>query len=814
MGFEARGDVLREAKQVIRGLLRNPGFALVVVLTMALSIGANTAMFSVIEGVLLRPLPYHDPSRIVMLWSTVPSKDIQRNWTSYPDIQDWRHESRSFTQIAAVLRVETATLTGTEPVERIKAGRVSAEFFSILGVAPHLGRTWTAQEEERRTPVVVLSHAFWQTHFGGAPDVIGRSLEIEHKQALVVGVMPAGFDFPRAETSVWIPLSFISNWPVFMTARQADAFNALARLKAEVTPQQAQQEMVSITARLNSEYPEFEAGKSVSVVPLPMELIGPRVRTGLWMLFGAVLFVLLIACTNVASLVLARQSSRERDSAVRLALGASRARLIRLQLLECLLLSLFAALTGLALAAAGIPILRAFGPTEIRGVADVRINLQILTFCLLLSLITGVIFGLGPAWINARRKPHAALKAGGRTIAGSRARRRLGSIFIALQLALAMVLVSGTGLMIRSFLQMQNVNLGYQPQGLLILPLEVAAEQGGEPAERYDQVLARIRALPGVQGAGAIDGLFSDYVPDDVIEVEGRPQHSTGGEAAASGSHVVSRGYFETALVPLQRGRLFDSADGLHSQPVAIINQSMAKHFWAGENPIGKRFRYGVPGETPSGWRSVIGIVGDTLPNGPESRVFPEFFLPHSQSPWTASMDIVVRAGENRLPLASSIRAAVLSVIPDAPRFDVSTVDSEMERLGNHRRFQTWLLSAFSAVALALAGVGIYGLISYSVAERTFEIGIRMALGARRLDINQMIFGQLLLLTGVGSLLGLAGALMLSHAASSLLFGVAWTDIVSLTLATTLLFVVALAAAYIPARRATRVDPVIALSSE
>jgi predicted permease len=814
MGFEARGDVLREAKQVIRGLLRNPGFALVVVLTMALSIGANTAMFSVIEGVLLRPLPYHDPSRIVMLWSTVPSKDIQRNWTSYPDIQDWRHESRSFTQIAAVLRVETATLTGTEPVERIKAGRVSAEFFSILGVAPHLGRTWTAQEEERRTPVVVLSHAFWQTHFGGAPDVIGRSLEIEHKQALVVGVMPAGFDFPRAETSVWIPLSFISNWPVFMTARQADAFNALARLKAEVTPQQAQQEMVSITARLNREDPEFEAGKSVSVVPLPMELIGPRVRTGLWMLFGAVLFVLLIACTNVASLVLARQSSRERDSAVRLALGASRARLIRLQLLECLLLSLFAALTGLALAAAGIPILRAFGPTEIRGVADVRINLQILTFCLLLSLITGVIFGLGPAWINARRKPHAALKAGGRTIAGSRARRRLGSIFIALQLALAMVLVSGTGLMIRSFLQMQNVNLGYQPQGLLILPLEVAAEQGGEPAERYDQVLARIRALPGVQGAGAIDGLFSDYVPDDVIEVEGRPQHSTGGEAAASGSHVVSRGYFETALVPLQRGRLFDSADGLHSQPVAIINQSMAKHFWAGENPIGKRFRYGVPGETPSGWRSVIGIVGDTLPNGPESRVFPEFFLPHSQSPWTASMDIVVRAGENRLPLASSIRAAVLSVIPDAPRFDVSTVDSEMERLGNHRRFQTWLLSAFSAVALALAGVGIYGLISYSVAERTFEIGIRMALGARRLDINQMIFGQLLLLTGVGSLLGLAGALMLSHAASSLLFGVAWTDIVSLTLATTLLFVVALAAAYIPARRATRVDPVIALSSE
>ena len=814
MGIETLGDVLKEAKQVIRGLLRNPGFTLVAVLTMALSIGANTAMFSVIESVLLRPLPYHDPSHIVMLWSAVPSKAIERNWTSYPDIQDWRRESRSFTQIAAMLRVDTATLTGGAAVERIKTGRVSSEFFSTLGMAPQLGRTWTEQEEDRRVPAVVLSHAFWQTHFGGARDVIGKPLEIDHKQAFVVGVMPADFNFPTAETAVWIPLSFISNWSAFLTARQADAFNAVARLKPGVTAQQAQQEMVSIGARLNGEYPQFEAGKSISVVSLPMELVGPRIRTGLWMLFGAVLFVLLIACTNVASLVLARQSSRERDSAVRLALGASRVRLIRSQLLECILLSLFSALPGLALAAAGIPILRAFGPTEIRGFAEVRIDPEILTFCLLLSLITGVIFGIGPAWSNARRDPHVALKAGGRTIAGSLARRRLGSIFMALQLALAMVLVTGAGLMIRSFLQVQNADLGYQPQRLLFLHLDVPTEQGGEPAEFYQEALSRISAIPGIQRAGAIDGLFSDYVPDDVIEIEGRRQFSAGDEAAASGSHVVSREFFQTASVPLLHGRFFASTDGPHSQPVAIINQSMAKRFWSGRNPLGQQFRYGVPGETPSAWRTVVGIVGDTLADGPESQVFPQFFLPQTQAPGTASMDIVVRAGQNKLPLASSIRAAILSIKSDMPRFEVATVESEIERLGNRRSFQTWLLTAFSAVALVLAGIGVYGLISYSVAQRTSEIGIRMALGADRSKIMRMILGQLLTLTGIGLLLGLIGALTLSHAASSLLFGVAWTDGLTLASATSLLFVVALAAAYIPARRATRVDPVVALSSE
>jgi predicted permease len=330
----------------------------------------------------------------------------------------------------------------------------------------------------------------------------------------------------------------------------------------------------------------------------------------------------------------------------------------------------------------------------------------------------------------------------------------------------------------------------------------------------YDDALARIRAIPGVKGAGAIDALFSDYVPDNTIDVEGHAHSSTGDDSEASGSHVVSGGYFETAAVPLLRGRFFAFTDGPHAQPVAVINQSMAKRMWPGENPIGRRFRYGVPGETPSMWRTVVGVVGDTLPDGPESRVYPQFFLPQTQVPWTASMDMVIRIVDNRLPLASSIRAAILSVSSEIPRFEVTTVESELEVLGNRRRFQTWLLSSFSAIALILAAIGIYGLISYSVSERTAEIGIRMALGARPVDIMGMILGQLSMLAGAGLLLGLAGALALSHAASNLLFGVAWTDGLTLALATLLLFMVTLTAGYIPAKRATRVDPVIALSSE
>jgi putative ABC transport system permease protein len=786
---------------------------------MAVGIGANTAMFSVIEKVILRPLPYRDPAGIVMLWSGVPKKDIQKNWTSYPDIQDWRRESHSFRQIAAILRIDTApidtaNLSGSGEVERVKVGRVSSEFFSVLGVAPLLGRSWTALEEERRAPVAVVSYAFWQTHFGGASDVIGKPLEIDHKRAIVVGVMPANFSFPTVETRVWIPLTFISQWQAFLTARQADAFNAVARLQAGVTPQQAQQEMASISARLNKQYPQFEAGKSVNVVPLTEELIGPRIRASLWMLFGAVVFVLFLACTNVASLMLARQSSREKENAVRLALGASRTRLIRLQLVESLVLSLLAALPGVGLAAAAIPVVRAFGPRDIRGFADVRLDPEVLVFCALLSVITGVLFGLGPAWLNARRDPHGALKAGGRTMTSSLARRRLGAVLMALQLALAMVLVTGAGLMLRSFLQVQDVDLGYQPQGLLFLHLDAPTGEAGEPAALYDEALAHIRSIPGVKGAGAIDALFSDYVPDNIIDVEGHAHSSTGDDSEASGSHVVSGGYFETAAVPLLRGRFFASTDGPHGQPVAVINQSMAKRMWPGENPIGRRFRYGVPGETPSMWRTVVGVVGDTLPDGPESRVYPQFFLPQTQVPWTASMDMVIRIVDNRLPLASSIRAAILSVSSEIPRFEVTTVESELEVLGNRRRFQTWLLSSFSAIALILAAIGIYGLISYSVSERTAEIGIRMALGARPVDIMGMILGQLSMLAGAGLLLGLAGALALSHAASNLLFGVAWTDGRTLALATLLLFMVTLTAGYIPAKRATRVDPVIALSSE
>jgi predicted permease len=810
MDFQWIGDLAKQVKQVTRSLLRSPGFTLTALATMALSIGAITTMFSVVEAVLLRPLPYRNPTRVVMLWSAVPSKDIQRNWTSYPDIQDWARQSRSFSKIAAMLRVDAAELTGEVPAERIKVGRVSSEFFSVLGVEPILGRDWTQDEEQRRMPVAVISDAFWQSHFDGARNVLGAQVEIDHKRAVVIGVMPPGFDFPSSETSVWIPLSFISNWPAFLTARQADAFNAIARLEPGVSLQQAQREMDSISSRLNREYPLFETGKSVNVVPLPAELVRPGTRTALWMLFGAVSFLLLIACANVASLLLARQGSRERDSAIRVALGASRARLIRLQMGECLLLSLFSTVPGVALAVAAIPMVRAFGPTEIRGFAGVHFDPAILIFCLLVSLSTGLVFGLGPSWINARRDPQAALKAGGRTVAGSLARRRMGSLFMSLQIALAMVLVTGTGLMIRSLIRVESVDLGYQPRGLLFLHLD--APSGREPAQFYDDVLERIAAIPGVRGVGAIDAQFSDYIPDDMIELEGS-HSSNGNEAATCSSHIVSNAYFETLRIPLLRGRYF-AADGTGSQPVAIVNQAMAKRFWPDEDPIGKRFRYGVPGESPSAWRTVVGVVGDTVPNGPESRSLPQFFLPQDQAPEAKSVDILVRSSQDRLPLANDLRAAVLSVSPQTPRFEVTTAELQLERLGSRRRFQTWLLSAFSAMAFVLAAIGTYGLISYSVAERIHEIGIRMALGASRTNVLRMILGQAARITSVGLLVGTLGALAFARAASHLLFGVSWADTLTLSLTAGILLFAALLAAYIPARRATAVDPTIALSAE
>ncbi len=809
-------DLLRETRQLARGLYRNPGFTLLAVLAIAGGIGVNTAMFSVIESVMLRPLPYRNAAELVILWSGVPAKDIQRNWTSFPDIQDWRRSAHSFDQMAGMLRIDHADVNSGEQVERINVGRVSSEFFSVLGVAPLMGRSWTAGEEERRAPQAVISYPFWQTHFGGAGDVIGKTLVVDHRPAIVVGVMPPHFDFPTGHTSVWIPLTFVAEWPAFLTARQADAFNAIARLKPGVTPEQAQLEMNAVHARLSKQYPQFEDGKSINVVPLTDDLVPPRTRASLWMLFSAVLFVLLIACVNVASLLLARQSSRQKENAVRIALGAGRARILRLHLIESLVLSVFAAVPGVCLAAAAIPLIRAFGPAGIRGLTEVRLDPKVLVFCALLSAGTGVLLSLGPAWLSARRDPHDTLKAGSRTIAGSLTRRRLSHLLMALQLALAMVLVTSTGLMLRSFLESQNVDLGFKPQRLLFLHLDAPAtadNDTGRPARQFDQVLARIRALPGVNDAGAIDEMFSSYIPDDVIEVEGEDHVSAAGNAAASTSHVVSGAYFETTGIPLLRGRYFSSTDSLHTQPVATINQAMAKRFWPNADPIGKRFRFGVPGEA-SEWQTVVGVVGDSLPDGPESRVFPLFYLPQSQRPWIASMDIVIRVADDRLPLANAIRAAVLSVNGQIPRFAVTTVDAELDTLGTQRRSSTWLLISFSAFALVLAAIGIYGLVSYSVTERTAEIGIRMAFGAARLDIIRLVLGQVLLLAGGGLLLGVTAALIVSRAAASLLFGVAPTDGVTLAGATLLLLTVALLAGYVPARRATRVDPVIALAAE
>ena len=481
-------------------------------------------------------------------------------------------------------------------------------------------------------------------------------------------------------------------------------------------------------------------------------------------------------------------------------------------MLECLLLSLLSTMPAMALAGTAIPVLRALGPTEIRGFGDIQLDPAILIFCVIVSLLTSLIFGLGPSLLTARRDPQVALKGGGRTIAGSLTRRRMGNLFMSSQIALAVVLVTGTGLMVRSLMRVEDVDLGYKPHGLLFLHL--GAPSGRDAAKFYDEVLARIDAIPGVRGAAMIDGQFSDYVADDVVELEHGSQFSRDGQAASCSSHVVSRGYFVTAGVPLLRGRDFVSMDNAGSPPVAIVNHAMVRRFWPGEDPIGKRFRYGVPGESPSAWRTVVGVVGDTLPNGPESRSLPQFFLPQAQAPLVQEMDLLVRGAQDQLSMANDVRAAILSVSPEIPRVEVSTVESQLERLGNTRRFQTWLLGMFSGIAFVLAAVGIYGVISYSVTERTNELGIRMALGASRRDVLRLVLGHAVTVAGIGLLAGGVAALVVCRAIAGLLFGVPWSDGLTMSLAMGLLLLVTFAAAYVPAKRASKVDPLIALSSE
>lgn len=796
----------RDLRYAMRVLWRSPGFTITAVLVLALAMGANTAIFSVIEAVLLRPLPYPDSERLCVLWKSIPARAIEWDWTSYPAIRDWREQNHTFSDLAVVLRPEASlfTLASDAAPEKIQGARVSGNFFEVLGVAPQLGRTFSRAETERGENVVVLSDGFWRRRFAASPNILGRSISLDQRSATIIGVMPPAFQFPDQRAQMWMLVTSDPRWSAFERVRVADAFCALGRLRPGVHVEQAQAEMAAISARLARAYAATDANLGVRVVPLARQIAGARVRRALWILGAAVFCVLLMACSNIAGLLVARGVARGRELAVRAALGAGRARLLWQLAAENLVLSVAGGIAGLLCARWTLDALLAFVPADLPRAGDVGINPIVLAFSFGLCLVTGMAFGLWPALQITKTDPSASLTGGGRASSGPGVQRTRG-VLVALQFACAIMLLTGAGLLVRSFLLLNATRPGFETSHLLTMTLDV-------PAGRHDildQAARRISALPGVLGAAAgeaVLGSFRDHVPNQRILVEGRPETP---DIERHGRNVVSDSYFQVVGIPLLRGRLFAAEDDLNRPRAAVINQTMARRFWPAENPIGKRFRQVLPG-LDSPWLTVVGVVGDVLYNR-DGAVVPLFYLSTRQWPGLVQASLVVRTAADPAGLAPAIRQVVRSVDHSIPSFEIATAEQRLQELDRPRRFETMLITLFAVVALLLSAIGLYGLTSYAVAQRTREIGIRLALGATGGAIVRLVLRQGFAWVLGGAVAGAAGAFAFGRALSASLVGITPADPVTLGAVIVVLAAVAATACSLPTRRAARIDPSLAL---
>jgi predicted permease len=804
-------EMFQDLRYGVRMLFRTPGFTFVAVLTLALGIGANTAIFSLVNAVLLRPLPYHDPDRLAMLWTDDPKRNIREEGTSYPNFLDWRSQNQSFTDMAICSRGNPVVLTDGDEPERVMGDLVSANLFPLLGVRPALGRTFSPEDELRRARVVVLSHGLWQRRFGAAPDAIGKTLEIDGRTSQVIGVMPADFYFPSKDTQLWEPLTAAWFWERNYTERFADTWRVVGRLKPQATFDQAQVEMNAIGQRLAQTYltpPDYFAGFGVNVVPLSVQFTGKNLRLALWVLLGAVVFVLLIACANVANLLLARGAAREREFAVRTALGASRGRLIRQLLTESALLALVSGLLGLGLAALGVRALIAFAPPDTPRLDEVTIDPGVLGFTAGVSLLTGLFFGLAPAWKVSRSNPNQALKEGGRGSSGGLRLRQTRGLLVVAECALAVALLACAGLMIRSFVRLQSVDTGFKPEGMLLtrisLPLSLDRTEA-QTSAFFQQVIDRIAALPGVQAAGTIGDFLMRRNPDETITIESRSPDGAGQGGGELTSDRIGYDFFQALDLPLLKGRFFTRQETIDSH-VVIINETLARRFFPGEDPIGKRFKFGGP-QAENNWFEIVGVVGDLRRQRLEKQAVSEVYAPGA----LYNMDLLVRASSDPLALAGSVRREIKSVDSTAAVYGMTTGVQLAEKLNAGRRFQTILLALFAAIALVMAAMGIYGVMHYAAAQRTHEIGIRLALGARSADVLWLVIGQGMKLTLLGLAIGLFGAVALSRVTSQLLFGVSATDPATLAGVAFVLTAAALLACYLPARQAAKTDTLAAL---
>jgi putative ABC transport system permease protein len=813
---EYMSDLTQDVRYGIQTLRRAPGFTTVAVLTLALGIGATTAIFSVVNAVVLRPLPYPDAERLTMVWMDNRPAGMNEDIHSWPNFDDLRTQNQVFTGLAAYFpggfNITGGCVEGACDPERVAGVVSTADLFPILGVSPRIGRAFTAAEEQEGSDgVVVLSHGLWRRQFGADPAAIGRTVRMNGRERTVIGVMPEGFAFPSPETSAWVPLVIPEQE---RQARNSFGLYVIGRLKPGVPLERAQADMAAIFARLVTQFPTLGAF-GINLVSLPRQIVGPTLRTALWVMLGAVGAVLLIACANVANLMLSRAAAREREVGVRIALGASRTRIVRQLLTESVLLAVLGGATGLLLAWSGLKLLIGLAPADIPRLSEVRLDALVLSLSLVVAVLTGVAFGLAPALQLSRPDLSAALREGGRGGTGGQRGQRMRRLLAAAQVALVIVLLTGAGLLIRSFVELQRVHLGFRPENLLTMRLALPVAKYQQPPQRialYEQLTERVRSLPGVRDAAAISDIFLSKTPNSgVFTIEGRPPRPEEAQIETP-IDAVTPGYFKVMGIPLTRGRDFTAQDGFDAPPVVIVNENMAQRFWPNEDPVGKRFRYGGP-DSQAPWMTVVGVVGDMRRTGYDAPVRYETFLPHAQAP-RGAMTLVVRTTREPLALASAVRGEVRALDPEQPVYEVRSMDDLLSGMVAQRRFSMALLGTFAALALTLGLIGVYGVTSYLVAQRTREIGLRLALGAEPRTVVGMVVRQGMFVAGAGVAVGLVGALVLTRLMGSLLYGVSASDLPTLAAATGLLAAATLVANWVPARRAARVDPLVALRAE
>jgi len=802
--------LFQDLRYAFRQLRKTPGFTAVALLTMALGIGANVALFSVVNAVLLRPLPYKDPGRLVYVWSAEKARGIPQSTVSIPDLNDWRQQNRVFEGIAAFTG-STFNFSGIETPVQVNGLSATANLFDVLGIKPELGRTFASDEDQwGKHRVVILSHSLWQQSFGGDHMVIGKEVTLNAEPYTVIGVLPAEASSPDAQVRLWVPFSVPPGTPI---SRDQRFLRVMARLKQGVSPAQAQAEMSAIAGRLEQTFQENK-GVTCYLVPAQEQIIG-GVRPALLVLLSAVLLVLLIACTNLASLLLARSAERQTEFAIRAVLGSGRFRITRQLLTEGLTLALLGGVFGVLLGFWSAHFLHQLLSKEIPRAQDIHIDAAVLGFALGLSVITGLVFGLIPALQSFSNSPNESLKERSRGLASGLRARRIRNVLVVGELALALVLLVGAGLLADSLRRLRSINPGFSPEKVLTAEVSLPFAKYRDSNQRisfFQNLLDRLRALPGVQSVGAtlsmpLGGGGRYWMG---LDIEGRPKSTSREWVPVVSFSQITPGYLEALHIPLLAGRRFDEHDNSSSRKVALISQSLARRYFSNEDPIGKVVRLSSVSYV------VVGVVGDAVIDNIKDSGMTAVYVVYSQAADGASGDMVlaVRTASDPLTVAAAMREAVRSVDKEQSIADIQSLEQMIDTSLGQPRLNTWLLASFSTLALVLALVGIYGVMSYAVTQRSHEIGIRMALGAAREDVLKLVVTHAVILTAAGISLGLVGAFFLTRFLKSLLYGVKPTDWATFLMACLVMALTAGLSGYIPARRAAKVDPMVALRYE